>query len=327
MNIQEHYKTMGVSSDISDEDLKKKHKELVKKYHPDVCKDHPNKLKEINSAYQAIQDYRKNPNPFKRANINESDFSGFSSFDLDDVFSGFSGFGGFHQSQGPKRKVENIFSNIKISFEESVLGTEKEIELNRKIKCNTCDGKGFSLKHNGCDHCNGFGRTTTQRGNMAFTSTCNKCRGKMNSQNCNDCNSEGCVSTKSKLKVKVPAGVSDKAILNLNGAGHFAHSSMFGDSYSSVLVTINVENNTKLKLNGNDVIYNLDISLLEALEGCEKTVPSIKGEKNIKIPQCSKNKDEIKIKKLGVKLIGDEVVVLNVLYPENKEKLISALKE
>lgn len=60
--ISDPYKVLGVSSDASDEEIKKAYRSLAKKYHPDL---HPNdpaaqaKMNEINAAYEQI----KNPQP------------------------------------------------------------------------------------------------------------------------------------------------------------------------------------------------------------------------------------------------------------------------
>jgi molecular chaperone DnaJ len=313
MNIQEAYKILESSENISDDDLKKKWKSLAKKYHPDINKENPDKFKQINSAYQQIQDYRKNPPqqgmPFNMADI-------------------FQGFSGFRQDQGPPpRNVSHITIDQNISFEESILGTEKEIEIDRDVKCDECNGQTFKQKKNNCTHCDGFGHSSVQRGNMIMNTLCSQCHGQSTKEECLKCNKKGFSKSKTKMKVKIPAGVSDKNIIQLQGAGHYSHSSIFGDAHSNILMTINVKNDTQLKLDGADVICNLNISLLEALEGCSKTVPSIKGDQNIEVPADSRNKEEIILKNLGVNLQGNERVILDVSYPKNKEKLISILKE
>eukprot|EP00697_Spironema_sp_BW2_P008859 gnl/Spiro4/23584_TR11653_c1_g1_i1.p3 gnl/Spiro4/23584_TR11653_c1_g1~~gnl/Spiro4/23584_TR11653_c1_g1_i1.p3 ORF type:complete len:316 (-),score=-30.03 gnl/Spiro4/23584_TR11653_c1_g1_i1:3441-4388(-) len=313
MNIQEAYNLLGVSEDISDDDLKKKWRTLAKEFHPDVYKEDPNKLKKINEAYQFIKNHRENPPQ-----------QGMP-FDFGDMFQGFTN---FRQNRGPApRKVDHILIDQEVTFEESVFGTEKEISVKRETKCNACDGQGFRPKKNNCLHCDGFGHATLKQGNVTFNTNCSQCRGQSTKEDCIECNKKTYVISNSKMKVKIPAGVLDKNVIQLQGAGHFAHHSIFGDAYSNILMTINVKNDTELKLEENDVIYNLKITLLEALQGCSKTVPSIKGNQEIEVPAGSRNKEEIVLKNLGVGLRGDERIILEVSYPEDKEKLISILKE
>ncbi len=60
------YEVLGISSDASDEEVKKAYRTLSKKYHPDANVDKPNakmyeeKFKEIGQAYQQIMDERHN---------------------------------------------------------------------------------------------------------------------------------------------------------------------------------------------------------------------------------------------------------------------------
>lgn len=55
---QDPYKVLGVSPDASDEEIKKKYRELTKKYHPDLNPNNPEaakKMNEINAAYDQIK--------------------------------------------------------------------------------------------------------------------------------------------------------------------------------------------------------------------------------------------------------------------------------
>lgn len=66
MNTTDPYKVLGVSPSATDEEVKEAYRNLAKKYHPDQYGDSPlkdladEKMKEINAAYDAITEQRKN---------------------------------------------------------------------------------------------------------------------------------------------------------------------------------------------------------------------------------------------------------------------------
>lgn len=64
--MNDPYSILGVSKDATDDEIKRAYRELARKYHPDNYVDNPladlasEKMKEINEAYDAIVEERKN---------------------------------------------------------------------------------------------------------------------------------------------------------------------------------------------------------------------------------------------------------------------------
>ena len=62
--MNDPYKVLGVSSNATDDEIKKAYRELARKYHPDKYRDSDladlasEKMKEINAAYEEIQKMR-----------------------------------------------------------------------------------------------------------------------------------------------------------------------------------------------------------------------------------------------------------------------------
>lgn len=316
MRLSEAYSILEISENTSPADVKKKYKELSKKYHPDVNKDPgaEDKFKKINEAYSRIQKGEDD--------IEQGSMSGFDPFEH---FSNFNPF--FQQSQQRAKQVNHVVIELNISFAESILGTKKEISFNRLTKCSSCNGQGQIAINNGCTKCGGKGQITNQQGNMIFVQTCNKCMGRLKNQACNPCNSSGVLDTVSTVSVNIPGGVIDKNILRLAGMGNFAGQFMSMDQFSDVHLILNVSQDPNLRLENSFVIYNLKISLLEALKGCKKTVPTVNGEQDIDIKPLSKNCDEITIPNMGINRTGDQKVILEVTYPDDTIKLINALSQ
>jgi molecular chaperone DnaJ len=321
MDIRAAYKLLEVSEDISDDDLKKAYKALALKYHPDRYKEDETRFSKINEAYQAVQEYRSNPHTY-------SPFQGFNggfNINIEDILGGFTNARSRKQAS-PNHSAINI--DVNISFKEAIIGVLKEIEFDRFVKCDACNGQGLEFKSNGCTSCNGFGKIITNSNNMMFSQTCMKCFGRnIQNEKCPKCSAKGAIKSKVNTTINIPPGIVDNSILQIRGAGHYNGTSMFGETYTNVNVRIRVEKDDFLYLEDNNVICSINIALIEALKGCNKTVKTIDGNKEIIIPVLSKNNDEIKIKGLGVKNTdGAQIIKLNVLYPKDTQSLIEHLE-
>jgi molecular chaperone DnaJ len=321
MNIKEAYNTLGLQENCSEDELKTQYKKLALQFHPDRNKENPDKLKFINEAYQYINDYREHPEKYNPSPFARSPFDGGFGFpiDLNDLI-------GNHNQAQKRFRYPEINIPITISFKESVIGTDKDIQFNRYVKCEACDAKGQETLSNGCTNCNGFGRIVRNNGNMMFTQSCNKCHGRnIKFKDCEKCNKNGVIESDVNLKLHIPAGTQNNNVLRLRGGGHFAGSSPFGEQYVDAFVRVSVNPEAGLYHDGSNVISNLNISLLEALTGCYKEVKTIYDNKTIFIPPNTKNKDEVNIKECGVGN-GVQRVILDVDYPEKCDKLIEFLK-
>jgi molecular chaperone DnaJ len=312
MNLQEARSILEIPDTATPEEAKKKYRDLAKRLHPDVNKEPgaEDRFKKINEAYQVIS-------------------TGKSS-DREDVYSNanpFAGFGGFgsHAQQIRYHHAENINLNTTISFKESILGCKKDLKFNRTIKCINCNGNGHSQVSNGCVTCGGKGHVTNRQGNMIFSRTCDKCHGVTKTMPCTSCETKGTVSVEVSINVTIPGGIQNTNILRLSGMGHFVCNMGPYDQCTDAHLHVQVTPQLGLKLDGNNVICNLEITLLEALSGTNKKIDTIMGEREIEIKPQSRNKDEVIISHLGVNGVGDQKVILDVKYPENINALINVL--
>lgn len=304
MKLKEAYSILELSTTATPEEAKKRYRELTKKYHPDINKekDADAKFKKINEAYECIKSGKGNdPEPIRY---------GRNPFESTSYF-----------------QPENIKLYTTVSFKESVLGCKRDIKFNRIAKCTKCNGQGEVSKNNGCTSCGGRGQTVTQKGNSVFIQTCNKCYGQLPTEQCLECNSNGTINVESAVNVIIPGGISDGNILRLNGMGNFVNRFLSMDQYTDVHLTIKVIPEPGLTLIEKDVISVLDITLLEALQGCTKTVKTIDGNKDVDVKSMSRHNDKITIPKMGVNNLGNQIVILNVSYPKDVSKIINILTE
>lgn len=310
MNLQEAYSELEANNSFSEEQLKKQFKTLSKKYHPDINKEpgSEEKFKKINEAYQTITNPKESPYASQYSGV-----SGFHGSPFEDFFSNVR----MRKTPPPK----NISLSQHISFKESVFGTSKEIEFERLTMCNNCNGEGSYKINNGCTNCSGKGVIIQSHGNVIYSQTCSQCHGLSKSEPCKECNETGAVNTNTKVSVKIPGGIKNNNILQLQGIGNYTVNPLGMEGYTNVLLTITVDESS-LSIVDNDVVSSISIPLINAVKGFTTSVETVSGQHEITIPKLSKNKDEVIIPNLGVNKTGNHRVILNVEYPDNIQSIL-----
>ena len=86
MAKRDYYEVLGVSKNASADEIKKAHRKLVRKFHPDANKDNPQaveKFKEAQEAYDVLSD------PEKKKNYDQFGHAGVGGAPGGDPFAGF----------------------------------------------------------------------------------------------------------------------------------------------------------------------------------------------------------------------------------------------
>lgn len=338
--MKDYYEILGVDRNASEEDIKKAYKKLVVKWHPDRWvngteeekKTAEEKIKEINEANSVLSDpeKRRNYDAFGSAEGNMG--MGGSPFGED--FDPFDIFG-----RG-RRRVErgaDIMATVTLTMAESYTGApKKEIKVKRPKPCVHCNGTGSADgKEHKCKYCNGTGQyTVTQtRGNMMFqqTTTCPHCHGTGKDSTyagtCSHCHGTGFEEIEETVTIDIPAGVFDGAKTAIKGMGGTPKSSngVPGD----LIVMFRVMGEHSFERDGNDLVYNLELTLLEAWDGCTKSVTLPNGEKvNVTVPKNSKDGNVVRLYGRGFKDLtgmtyndkGDFVAVIKYKVPDKITK-------
>jgi len=234
------YQTLGVDKNASESEIKKAYRKFALKYHPDKGAGNEEKFKEVTEAYEILGDKQKRSqyDQFGHAGTGGGaggqgfggfgNFGGFENMNFDfggggfgDIFESFFGGGqGSSRKSGPS-KGDDMEIVIQISFEESISGITKETEITRYEMCNQCNGKGAEpgSKVKTCGDCNGTGQQVriqrTPLGQIQTSAVCSSCHGEgqVPEKKCTKCHGEGKYSGRNKIKIKIPAGIHDKAII------------------------------------------------------------------------------------------------------------------
>lgn len=332
---EESLKILGFSpgQNPDETDIKKAFKKLSVQYHPDKNPNDPvseQKFKEINAAYQQLT----NPEP-------EQSFSDSGPGFYADPFEFFKR-AGFSSNFRVEIDGKENFTPIpvitlheKLSFKESVLGCERTLNYSKYVPCDSCNGEGSKRTSNQCKTCEGKGVASQRKGNMFIRQSCPKCFGHgIQTVKCDGCNGEKRKLKEVSQKINIPGGARNGARLRLNGAGHYEP---FFQTMQNAILEIEVEPHPTLTFDGRDVHFTLNLSLLDALRGVpDQKIDTIYGqsERSIVVPALSKNLDAISVPDLGVSKQGpfeikngNEIVHINVVYPDNVSDIISLLEK
>jgi molecular chaperone DnaJ len=355
MAKRDYYEVLEVSKGASKEDIKKAYRKQALKYHPDKNpgdKAAEEKFKEAAEAYEVLSDDEKKSryDRFGHAGLGNAaggpGFGGgmtiediFASFGdiFGDAFGGFGGFGqGRSRSRG-QRKGSNLRVKVKLNLEEIAQGVDKKIKVNKYVTCDTCSGTGArdGSSFSTCSTCGGHGQVTrvsnTFLGQMQTVSTCPSCNGegKMISQKCTSCHGEGMVKKEEVIPISIPAGVAEGMQMTVSGKGNAARR---GGINGDLLVVIQEEPDDDLIRDGNDLLYNLHISIPQAALGATVEIPTVGGKVKIKIDPGTQPGKILRLRNKGLPDVngyrrGDLLVSINVWIPKNLSREESKLIE
>ena len=320
---KDHYQTLGVEKNASQEDIKKAFRKLAHQYHPDKNKGDDSKFKEVNEAYQTLSDEgkRRQYDQFGSAGAGAGfggfgggqgggfggfDFSGFQNAegfdmgDIGDIFGDFFGGG----RRGRVRKGHDRTVSLNLSFTEAVLGKKETFRIEHLVKCSECNGSGGKKgsSKTKCADCDGKGRVRkTVRsifGNVQTESVCETCRGEgeVYKESCPTCRAEGVVSMVEEITIDLPYGIEDGATLRVNGKGDAVMGGENGDLYVKVRVT----QHKNIVRDGANLLMTLPIKVSEAILGGKRTIETLDGSVDITIPEGVKHGDMLRIRDKGV---------------------------
>ncbi len=338
---RDYYEVLGISRSASIEEIKRAYRRLARQYHPDVNKspDAEAMFKEINEAYQVLSDPEKRAmyDRYGHAGVDENagaggfDFEGFGGFgDFGDIFDELFGFGSRRRRTGGPRRGEDIYTSVTISFEESIFGTEREIEIRREETCPHCHGTGAEpgTSPTRCPVCGGTGQVRRVRqsilGSFVQVTTCPRCggTGEIITTPCSVCHGRKTIVATRKIKVKIPAGIEDGMQLRLSGEGHAGKN---GGPSGNLYVEVHVKPHPFFKRKGDDIYLELPINIAQAALGDVVPVPTLYGSEELKIPAGTQSGKQFVLKGKGAPNVrgsgkGDEIVTVKVVVPTKLSK-------
>ena len=367
MDKKDYYAILGFTEDekkLQGEEfkkvLKKKFKKKAIEFHPDRFsdekekKDAEAKFKEINEANEILSDDKKraeydSPSPFKG-----NGFAGFNGFGgdmgMDDIISQFrnhNGFNPFNRSNAKNnapKKGTSLQGNIPLTLEEMFSGIKKTIKINVLRPCNTCKGSGLGANgHIGsCDECGGVGQVykTIKQGytTMSQIFTCSSCRGtgKKVVNPCTKCGGNGVERVAEEIEIDFPKGCAEGMQLTLNGKGNspIRSEGINGD----LIINIIEQPHDTFRRIDNNLLFQININVLDAILGCTKKVVTIDGkELEYNVPQGVEDGFKMRFKGYGMPSVnnnnerGDMYGIVAISMPKSltdeEKNILNSLKD
>lgn len=337
MKYKDYYEILGVKRGATEAEIKSAYRKLARKYHPDVnkTKEAEEKFKEINEAYEVLGDKTKRqrydslganwqsgadytPPPgfenysfnFNQGGAQSFDFggSGFSDFFTSlfgDMMSGgrtsTGGFGGFDFSSGG---ASSGFANSGARTSRRKAAQPEELDITKTLNITAkdiFDRKPITVTYNEmdkCGYCNGNGY-------------------------CSHCGGTGIITEPRTVKVKLPKNITEGIKVRLKGEGKTGQYGNKGDLYLIIHFK-----DSEYTIDGSNLTKEVEITPPEAVLGCSKTIKTLHGEINIKIPAGVSSGQSLRLKGLGLpngSSYGDLNAKIKIVVPKNYSKEIKDL--
>lgn len=319
--MADHYQTLGVTRDATQEEIKKAYRRLARELHPDVnpSEEAAERFKNITHAYDVLSD------PESRQRYDMGDATGGFAGGFSDVFNSF--FGDSFRS-GPRSRTErgdDALIRIDVTLDQVMFGAETEVILNTAVLCDACGG---SCAQPGttpvtCDVCRGAGSVQRQVrslfGNVVTTHPCGSCQGygTVIPQPCLTCGGKGRVRDRRQMTIEIPAGIEHGARMQIRGGGEVGPG---GGPNGDLFVEFRVKTHDVFSRDGYDLLATLHVDMVDAILGTTVDLESLDGTVTLDIQPGAQSGDLLTVRGRGIQHLhsaqrGDLKVALQVVTP------------
>ena len=336
------YLILGVRRAAPVSDIKRAYRRLARRFHPDINPGDPaahQRFSGISEAYDVLSDPEKrrfyDSHGYYAEGVLDSrtdprwDFS-FRGFDstassdsseFSDLFDDFFSHAQSARSLGEAETTNDLECQVSLTFEESIHGAEKMLNVYRQRYCEACRGSGRApgSREYDCSACEGSGEWIRAKGHLRFSIKCSQCEGSGRvAVACSACGGEGRTVRLERIPVTLPPGVSAGSRVRFPGQGNVdRRTNELGDLY----VVTNVASDPFFKRAGDNVLCTVPVTVTEAALGAKIQVPTVDGSALLKIPPGTQSGQVLRLRGKGAPSLrgdgirGDQCVEVRVVVP------------
>ena len=348
--MRDLYEVLGVPKTASASEIKKAHRKLVRKHHPDANpgdSEAEERFKEVQGAYDVLGD------PEKRKQYDQHGSRMFTgagnraggwnvSFDgnfadlgdlgnFGDILGGLFGNAGGSRSTRARstqrgERGRDVEVEVNVSFEDSLHGIETRIPVQLEVPCHTCGGSGAEPGTSPilCPVCRGRGVVSENQGVFALSQPCPRCggNGTVVETPCHTCHGTAREVRTKRYTVKIPPGVKDRTRIKLKGKGEPGRN---GGQPGDLHVITRVAPSPLFERRGSDLIIEVPVTYAEAALGAEVEVPTPDGKISLKIPPGTQDGRMLRVRGKGAPKLkgsgrGDLLARVRVVVPTKLSK-------
>ena len=326
MAKRDYYDILGVSKKADAAEVKKAHRKLARKFHPDVNKDDPRaaeRFQEVQEAYDVLSDADKRAryDQFGHGGVGAAAGGSGGGYDPFEAFrraqqgtrqggrgrppggggfGGFAGGGGVRPEELSPEDLEDLKNGQFGDVFDQLFGTSGPFGR-RGPRPRPAPSDYAQTRAARPAELNVEYPVSVDFADAAFGTTVPI-----------KLNRGGQLET---IDVKIPAGVKDGQRVRIKGRGNQA-----GGATGDLILIVGVKAHPYFRRDGIDVLLDVPISLYEATLGGKVEVPTLEGRVDLTIPPGSSGGQKLRVKGQGMRRgedRGDQYVVLKVVVPKD----------